>query len=261
MLNFPAIDPVIVQIGPLALRWYGLMYMLGFVAAYLLIVHLSRLRGIGLSREGAADLMFYCVMGVIVGGRLGYVVFYNPLHFLSHPLEIFAVWEGGMSFHGGLLGVIAASVWGVHKKNLPLWLTGDILVMAAAPGLGFGRFGNFINGELWGRVTEVPWGMVFPGAGPLPRHPSQLYQAFLEGVLLSVILYVLHRRQVKPGVVFFSFFALYGLFRFVVEFFREPDAHLGLLWGGATMGQLLSLPMMVLGLAGFVWSLRRGTSS
>jgi phosphatidylglycerol---prolipoprotein diacylglyceryl transferase len=261
MLNFPAIDPVIVQIGPLALRWYGLMYLLGFVLAYLLIVHLSRLRGLPLTREGAADLMFYCVIGVILGGRLGYVIFYNPQHFLSHPLEIFAVWEGGMSFHGGLLGVIAAAVWTVHKKNLSLWLTGDILVAAAAPGLGLGRVGNFINGELWGRVTDVPWGMVFPGAGPVPRHPSQLYQAFLEGLVLFVVLYMLHRRKVKAGVVFFSFFVLYGVFRFTVEFFREPDAHLGLLWGTATMGQMLSLPMVAVGIVGIFWRLRGNKQS
>lgn len=258
MLSFPHIDPVIVQIGPLALRWYGLMYLLGFVAGYLLIVHLARLRGLSLRREDAADLLFYCVLGVILGGRLGYVLFYNPLHFLGHPWEIFAVWEGGMSFHGGLLGVVAAALWGVRKKRLPTLLTGDILVTAAAPGLGFGRLGNFINGELWGKVTEVPWGMVFPGGGLLPRHPSQLYQAFLEGLVLSLVLYGLHRRGARPGVPFFTFFTLYGGFRFLVEFFREPDAHLGYLWGGATMGQLLSLPMIAVGIGGIVWCLRRG---
>ncbi|SDM04138.1 phosphatidylglycerol:prolipoprotein diacylglycerol transferase [Geoalkalibacter ferrihydriticus] len=253
MLNFPQIDPVIVEIGPLALRWYGMMYLLGFFVAYLLISHLSRLRGLPLKRDDISDLIFYAVVGVIVGGRLGYVIFYNPLHFLSHPLEIFAIWTGGMSFHGGLLGVVVAAVWFVHKKQLPLLLTGDILVMASAPGLGFGRLGNFINAELWGRTTDMPWGMIFPGAGPLPRHPSQLYQAVLEGLVLSVVLYILHRRQARAGVPLFTFVALYGLFRFIVEFFREPDAHLGLLWGGATMGQLLSLPMIAAGLIGIFW--------
>nr|WP_302504273.1 prolipoprotein diacylglyceryl transferase [Geoalkalibacter halelectricus] len=257
MLNFPQIDPVIIEIGPLALRWYGMMYLLGFLMAYLLISHLSHLRAMPLKRDQVADLVFYCVIGVIVGGRLGYVLFYNPAHFLSHPLEIFAVWEGGMSFHGGLLGVVVAAVWFVRSRQLPLLLTADILVMAAAPGLGFGRIGNFINAELWGRVTEVPWGMVFPGAGPLPRHPSQLYQAALEGLVLSVVLYVLHRRQARPGVPFFTFIALYGAFRFLVEFFREPDAHLGLLWGAATMGQLLSLPMILLGAVGVFWCAKR----
>jgi phosphatidylglycerol:prolipoprotein diacylglycerol transferase len=250
MMTFPQIDPVIFQIGPLAVRWYGLMYLLGFVAAYMLIRHLVRLRNLALDKDGVSDLLFYVVLGVVLGGRLGYVLFYNPMQYLSRPMDIFAIWQGGMSFHGGLLGVVIASLIFCRRRTLPILLTGDILVTSAPIGLGLGRLGNFINGELWGRVTDHPWGMVFPGGGVLPRHPSQLYEAFFEGLVLFVILYLLHRRKVTAGIPFFSFFICYGLFRFLIEFVRQPDAHLGFLWGGATMGQLLSLPMVVFGLSG-----------
>ncbi|MDT8444244.1 MAG: prolipoprotein diacylglyceryl transferase [Desulfuromonadales bacterium] len=260
MLTFPEIDPVIFRIGPLSVRWYGLMYLLGFGAAYLLIRHLSRLRNLDLSRDGVSDLLFYGVLGVVLGGRLGYVLFYNPLQYLSRPLEVFAVWQGGMSFHGGLLGVIIAVVVFCRRRKLPILLTGDILATSATIGLGLGRIGNFINGELWGRTTDLPWGMIFPGGGPLPRHPSQLYEAALEGLLLFIILYSLHRLRVAEGIPFFCFFIGYGLFRFLIEFVRQPDAHLGFLWGGATMGQLLSLPMILFGLAGCFYLYRqRGT--
>ncbi len=257
MMVYPKIDPIIFQVGPLAIRWYGMMYLLGFGAAYLLMSHLAKLRDLALDRDGVSDLLFQGVLGVVIGGRLGYVLFYNPSQYLASPLEIFAVWQGGMSFHGGLIGVIVSSVLFCRRRNLPLLLAGDVVVTSATIGLGLGRIGNFINAELWGRVTDVPWAMVFPGAGPLPRHPSQLYEALLEGLLLFVILYLLQRRKVLAGVPFFSFFLGYGLFRFIVEFFRQPDAHLGFLWGGATMGQLLSLPMMIGGLIGVVWVLRR----
>lgn len=256
-MTFPQFDPVIVQIGPLAIRWYGMMYLAGFAAAYGLIRHLCRLRQHPLTKEGVSDLLFYGVIGVIVGGRLGYVLFYNPEWYLSHPLEIPAVWQGGMSFHGGLLGVIVAALLFCKRRALPVLLTGDILTTAATVGLGLGRVGNFINAELWGRVSDVPWAMVFPGGGPLPRHPSQLYEAILEGPVLLALLYLMHRRKVCEGAIFFSFFLGYGCFRFVVEFFRQPDAHLGFLWGGATMGQLLSLPMMLVGLLGLIWASRR----
>lgn len=253
MMTFPQIDPVIFQIGPLAVRWYGLMYLLGFGAAYLLISHLSRLRNLALTKDGISDLLFYGVLGVVLGGRLGYVLFYNPAQYLSRPLEVFAVWQGGMSFHGGLLGVVAASVIFCWRRKLPILLAGDVLSTSATIGLGLGRIGNFINGELWGRVTDQPWGVVFPGGGSLPRHPSQLYEATLEGLVLFIILYLLHRLKVTEGVPFFSFFIGYGLFRFLVEFVRQPDAHLGFLWGGATMGQLLSLPMILFGLLGLLY--------
>ncbi len=256
MMTFPQIDPVIFRVGPLAIRWYGMMYLLGFGAAYKLITHLSRLRNLALSKEGVSDLLFYAVLGVVLGGRLGYVLFYNLPQYLARPLEIFAVWQGGMSFHGGLLGVVVATILFCWRRKLPILLVGDILVTSSTIGLGLGRIGNFINGELWGRTTDLPWGMVFPGGGPLPRHPSQLYEAFLEGLVLFLILYLLHRRNAAEGVPFFSFFIGYGLFRFLVEFVRQPDAQLGFLWGGATMGQLLSLPMILFGLCGLVYLYR-----
>ncbi len=259
MFAYPEIDPIIFRIGPLAVRWYGMMYLLGFVAAWFIIRRLVRLRSLALDAEGLSDLLFYGILGVIFGGRFGYVLFYNPAYYLKHPLSALAVWEGGMSFHGGLLGVVAASVLFCHRRGLPKLLTGDILVTAASVGLGLGRVGNFINGELWGRVTDVPWGMVFPGGGPLPRHPSQLYEAVLEGAALFAVLWLLHRRRAAPGVPFFTFFLLYGSFRFSIEFFRQPDAHLGFLWGGATMGQLLSLPMILAGLGGLLFCFKRET--
>ncbi|MGE4579628.1 MAG: prolipoprotein diacylglyceryl transferase [Desulfuromonadales bacterium] len=252
MLTYPQIDPIIFQIGPLAVRWYGMMYLLGFIISYFIIGHLSRRRSLGIDHDGVSDLLFYAALGVILGGRLGYTLFYKFSYYLSHPLEILAIWEGGMSFHGGLLGVVVSVMLFCKRRQLSVLLTGDILVTAAAVGLGLGRVGNFINGELWGRVTDVPWGMVFPQAGPLPRHPSQLYEAFLEGLVLFVVLWLLHRKNPRPGIPFFSFFLLYGLFRFVVEFFRQPDQHLGFLWAGATMGQLLSLPMVLVGVMGLL---------
>lgn len=258
MIAFPQIDPIIFQIGPLAIRWYGMMYLLGFGAAYLLITHLSRLRKLALNKDGVSDLLFYGVIGVVLGGRLGYVLFYNLSQYLARPLDIFAVWQGGMSFHGGLLGVVVATILFCRRRQLPILLVGDILVTSSTIGLGLGRIGNFINAELWGRVTDLPWGFVFPGGGPLPRHPSQLYEAFLEGLVLFLVLYLMHCRKVAQGIPFFSFFIGYGLFRFLVEFVRQPDAHLGFLWGGATMGQLLSLPMILFGLCGLVYLYRSG---
>jgi len=251
-MTYPHIDPVIVHIGPLAIRWYGMMYLLGFIAAFFLIRHLARLRKLDLSSDGLSDLLFYCVLGVILGGRLGYTVFYNFSYYVRHPLEIFMVWEGGMSFHGGLLGVVVASILFCRRKKLPVLLTGDVLVTAATIGLGLGRIGNFINGELWGRVSDVPWAIVFPNGGPLPRHPSQLYEAILEGPILFGVLWILHRRDVSAGVPFFTFFGLYGCFRFGVEFFRQPDQHLGFLSLGMTMGQWLSLPMILFGVIGLL---------
>ena len=257
MLTYPQIDPIIFQIGPLAVRWYGMMYLLGFIISYFIIGYLSRQRGLGMDRDGVSDLLFYAALGVILGGRLGYTLFYKFSYYLSHPLEILAVWEGGMSFHGGLLGVVVAVMLFCKRRQISVLLTGDILVTAAAVGLGLGRLGNFINGELWGRVTDVPWGMVFPQAGLLPRHPSQLYEAFLEGLVLFVVLWLLHRKNPRPGIPFFTFFLLYGVFRFGVEFFRQPDEHLGFLWAGATMGQLLSLPMVLAGVIG-LWVIHQG---
>jgi len=250
-------NPVIVHIGPLSVRWYGVMYLVGFIAAYFVIRHLAKLKKLSLTSDDLSDLLFYCVLGVILGGRTGYVLFYNLPFYIHHPLQIFAVWEGGMSFHGGLLGVIVATVVFCRKRRLPTLTMGDILVAAAPIGLGLGRIGNFINGELWGRVTDVPWAMVFPGAGPLPRHPSQIYEAILEGPVLFGLLWILHKKGTRTGIPFFSFFLGYGIFRFTVEFFRQPDPQLGFLWGGATMGQLLSLPMIFFGIGGLIWVLKK----
>jgi phosphatidylglycerol:prolipoprotein diacylglycerol transferase len=258
MLSYPHIDPVIFRLGPFAVRWYGMMYLLGFLAAYLIINYLARYRRLDLSSEKVADLLFYCVIGVIAGGRLGYVLFYDPGFYLQHPLQAFAVWQGGMSFHGGLLGVIVAALWWCRRTGIDSLLLGDILVTAATIGLGLGRIGNFINGELWGRVTTLPWGMVFPGAGPLPRHPSQLYEAFFEGIVLFLLLWLLHVRQVAKGVPLFTFLAGYGALRFMLELVREPDAHIGLFWSSVSMGQMLSLPMVMVGLAGILYCRRRG---
>ncbi|MCF6179752.1 MAG: prolipoprotein diacylglyceryl transferase, partial [Geopsychrobacter sp.] len=214
-------------------------------------------RHFSITKDEISDLLFYAVIGVVAGGRFGDTLFYNADYYLSHPLEIFYVWEGGMSFHGGLLGVLAVLLLYCQKRKFSLLMIADLAAVAVPIGLGFGRIGNFINAELWGRVTDLPWGVVFPGAGSQPRHPSQLYEAALEGLLLFVIIYGLHRLKVRPGVAAFSFVTFYGLFRFLVEFVRQPDVHLGFLWGGATMGQLLSLPMIIAGSAGLIWLLQR----
>jgi phosphatidylglycerol:prolipoprotein diacylglycerol transferase len=259
-MTFPQIDPVILTIGPLAVRWYGLMYLLGFCGGYFMLTHLVRLRKFAMTKETLSDLLFYAVLGVLVGGRIGYCLFYNTAYYLSHPAEILFVWEGGMSFHGGLIGVVVAVLLFSKQRQIPLLVVGDLIVGAAPIGLCLGRIGNFINAELWGRVTDHPWGIIFPGAGPLPRHPSQLYEAVLEGVVLFILIYLLHRQNPKPGVPSFTFLLLYGCFRFSIEFFRQPDIQLGFLVGGATMGQLLSLPMILIGFVGVVYlSLKRAS--
>jgi phosphatidylglycerol:prolipoprotein diacylglycerol transferase len=248
-MQLPHIDPVFLRLGPLEFRWYGLMYIIGFVAAYFVINAEAKRRKMPLSRDDVADMIFAVALGVILGGRTGYVLFYNLPEYISHPLKVFAVWEGGMSFHGGFIGAIIAVCWFARKKRIDRFLIGDLCSMATPIGLGLGRIGNFINGELYGRVTAVPWGMVFPDprAGGLPRHPSQLYEAFLEGPVLFLILWVLGRKERPAGVIFWALFAFYGLFRFFVEFFREPDGQLGFFLGNLSMGQLLSLPMALVG--------------
>jgi len=251
------IDPIIFSIGPLAVRWYGVMYLLSFVGGYFMMVHICRLRQYPLNRDAVADLLFYAVIGVVAGGRLGYTLFYQPAYYLRHPLEIFYIWEGGMSFHGGLLGVFLVLLWFSWRRGIAPLELGDLTVASVPIGLGLGRIGNFINGELWGRPTDLPWGMVFPAAGSELRHPSQLYEAFLEGLVLLLVIYGLHRLGVKRGVPVAVFLAGYGLARFGVEFVREPDIHLGFLWGGATMGQLLSLPMIAIGGMLLVWIFKR----
>lgn len=255
MVTYPQIDPVIFSLGPLAVRWYGLMYVLGFVAAYFLVRYQFRRQ----PRTWAAafdrhldNLFLALIVGLIIGSRLGYVLFYNFSYYWQQPLEIFATWQGGMSFHGGLLGLLLAGWLFCRHHKLEFWRGADALAVAAPIGLGLGRLGNFINGELYGRVSEVPWAMVFPGGGPLPRHPSQLYQASLEGLLLFVIMWLaLHRyywpRHWPAGRLTALFLIGYGGLRFVAEFFRQPDAHLGLYLNFFTMGQLLCALMIAAG--------------
>ena len=257
MIIHPDFDPVAVSIGPLSIHWYGLMYLAGFAAGGLLGSYRATQAGSGWQPDEMLDLVFYLAIGVIVGGRLGYVLFYNPLFYLGNPSDIFALWDGGMSFHGGLLGVLAAAWLYARKTRRGFLRVGDFLAPLCIPGLGFGRLGNFINQELWGRATDVPWAMLFPVVPDAPRHPSQLYEFALEGVLLFVIVWVYSSRPRAPGRVSGLFLLGYGVFRFIVEFFREPDAHLGqvaLEW--MSMGQLLSVPMVLLGV---VLLLRRAT--
>jgi phosphatidylglycerol:prolipoprotein diacylglycerol transferase len=248
----PQIDPVFFRLGPLEFRWYGLMYIIGFICAYFVILAGVKRMKIALTRDDVADSVFAVAMGVILGGRTGYVLFYDLPVYLAHPLKVFAVWEGGMSFHGGLAGAILAGLYFARKKKVPFFRMADLAALATPIGLGLGRVGNFINGELYGRVTDVPWGMVFSGGGILPRHPSQLYEAILEGPVMYLLLWLLGRKARPAGVIFWSFIALYGLFRFLVEFFREPDSQLGYILGPFSMGQLLSFPMFLLGL-GMIW--------
>ncbi len=260
MLVHPDFDPVAFSLGPLKVRWYGLMYLLGFVAGWLLGRYRAARPASGWTREQVDDLVFFIALGVILGGRIGYVLFYNFGAFLDNPLMLFKVWEGGMSFHGGLLGVLLAMGVYAGKVNKGYFEVTDFIAPLITPGLFFGRIGNFINGELWGRVSDVPWAMVFhtPGAGPLPRHPSQLYQAALEGVALFLILW-LYSAKPRPTMAVSGLFLLcYGIFRFAVEFVREPDAHIGYIaFGWLTMGQLLSLPMILFGIVLLVWAYRR----
>lgn len=239
------------RIGPLAVRWYGVMYLVGFASSYLLVKHQIKKKGLQIPKETVASLYFSLILGLILGARLGYVIFYDLPAYVRHPLEIFAVWHGGMSFHGGLTGSIIAGILFCRKFRLDFWQMADVVVATAPIGIGLGRIGNFINGELYGRTTDVPWGMIFPSGGPFPRHPSQLYELFLEGVVLFTLLWVLKERKIRTGILTSSFLVFYGLFRFLVEFFREPDIQLGFILGPFTMGQLLSAGMIFIGMVIF----------
>jgi phosphatidylglycerol:prolipoprotein diacylglycerol transferase len=263
MLVHPQFNPIAFEIGPLAIHWYGLTYL----AAFSLFLWLASLRvrhapyaEAGWSRRDVEDLLFFGVIGVIIGGRLGYVLFYKPEYYLANPLEAFAVWKGGMSFHGGLLGVLGAVLLFARKRGRRFLEVTDLIAPCVPLGLACGRIGNFINGELWGRAADpsLPWAMVFPQSGtPLPRHPSQLYQVALEGVLLFVLLWLYARNPRRTGQVSGAFLLGYGVFRFIAEYFREPDAYLGLLALGMSMGQWLCMPMIVGGALLWWWASRR----
>lgn len=261
MLIHPQFDPIAFSIGPLAVRWYGLMYLVGFALFMLLGSWRSRQEWRGMNKRDIEDLLFLGVLGVILGGRLGFVLFYQPEHYLANPIDIFKVWEGGMAAHGGIIGVILAMLWFARTRKKPFWQVADFVAPLVPLGLMAGRFGNFINGELWGRVTDPatwPWAMVFPQAGDnLPRHPSQLYQAGLEGLMLFVVLWIYSIKPRPRGSVAALFLIGYGLARFLAEFAREPDAYLGLRALGLSQGQWLSLPMILAGLALFLWTWRR----
>ena len=256
MLVHPHFDPVAFSLGPIAVRWYGLMYLAGFGAAWWLGLRRIRQGLAPVTREQFDDLIFLAVLGVILGGRLGYVLFYKPGYYAAHPLEIFAVWQGGMSFHGGLLGVMTAMAIAARRQRVAYLRLMDFVAPLCPLGFAAGRLGNFINGELWGRVTDVPWGMVFQGAGAAPRHPSQLYEFSLEGIALFCLLWWFSSRPRPVGQVSALFLIGYGVARFIAEFAREPDSFLGFLALGMTMGQWLCVPMILGGLGLFAWSRR-----
>lgn len=248
MLLYPRFDPIMISIGPLHFRWYGMMYVLGVISGWLLGRYRADKPWNKMTRKGLDDFVSWAVVGVVIGGRLGYVLFYNAQYYFAHPLEIFAVWQGGMSFHGGLIGVILSCWLFGRFHGMTLMEVTDFVAPLVPPGLFFGRIGNFINAELWGRHTQLPWGMPFPGAGGLPRHPSQLYEAGLEGLVLFAILWLYSAKPRPTGCTSGLFLIGYGTFRFLVEFAREPDAHLGFIalhW--MSMGQILCLPMLALG--------------
>lgn len=266
VLQFPDIDPVAIHLGPLKIHWYAITYIVGFIVGYLLMVrrlkhepYRSITKPAPYSREFIEDLLTYVIIGVLAGGRLGYCFFYKPLYYLQNPVEIFKIWDGGMSFHGGAIGVFLAFVWVAWRHKRPVLQIADLVVPAVPFGLMMGRIGNFINGELWGREAPegLPWAMVFPTGGDVARHPSQIYQALMEGLLLFLLLWFYARGKRYRGQAAGFFVAGYGLFRFIGEYFREPDAHLGYLSLGLSMGQWLSLPMVLLGVIIWGWSTAR----
>jgi phosphatidylglycerol:prolipoprotein diacylglycerol transferase len=270
LIDFPVFNPIAVQIGPIAIRWYALAYIVGIVAGWIYaraLVKNQRLWAgeVPITLPQLDDFILWVTIGIIVGGRTGYVLFYNLAVFIQHPAEIFELWKGGMSFHGGFLGCVAAVMVFARRNNISILSLGDITTAVAPIGLLLGRLANFINSELWGRPADpsLPWAIVFPNGGPEPRHPSQLYEAGLEGILLFIVLAVMIRMGAlkRPGLILGSFIALYGVARITGELFREPDPQLGFLWGGLTMGMLLSVPMIIVGIIIIVAAVRRKVPS
>jgi phosphatidylglycerol:prolipoprotein diacylglycerol transferase len=263
-IPFPAFDPVLISIGPFAVRWYALAYIVGILLGWLYaraIIRNERLWG-GVAPMSVADyddFVLWVTLGIILGGRTGYVLFYNFEHFASHPAEILELWKGGMSFHGGFTGCIVAVILFARSRHIPVLSLGDVTCAVGPIGLFLGRIANFINGELWGRPADVPWAMVFPNGGPLPRHPSQLYEAGLEGLVLLAILAIAIRAGAlrRPGLIIGLFAVCYGVLRSFGEFFREPDPQLGFLWGGLTMGMLLCIPLIMFGAGLILFAMRR----
>lgn len=258
-LPFPDFDPIALQIGPLAIRWYALAYIAGLLGGWWYMRILSRRAPRPVPEAAIGDFVTWAIIGIIVGGRLGYVLFYKPAYFAANPDQILAVWQGGMSFHGGLIGVITATILFARRRRIPLLVFADLIACAAPIGLLLGRLSNFINGELYGRATDVAWAVAFPAGGGIGRHPSQIYEACLEGLVLFALLFALFRwtrTRLFPGMLTGIFLTGYGVARFAIEFFREPDAHLGFLFAGATMGQLLSLPLILAGLAFIGYAMR-----
>jgi phosphatidylglycerol---prolipoprotein diacylglyceryl transferase len=268
VLPFPKFDPIAISLGPFAIRWYALAYIAGIVLGWIYARKILRTEKFWggpapISIPQFDDYVLWVTLGIILGGRTGYVLFYNFSHFMQHPLEILQLWQGGMSFHGGFLGCVTAVLLFGWRNKVPVLSLGDVTCAVGTIGLLLGRLANFVNSELWGRVTDVPWAFVFPTGGPLPRHPSQLYEGALEGLLLFVVLTLMVRRGAlqRPGLIIGAFAIGYGLARIFSEFFREPDPQLGFLWGGLTMGMLLSLPMIAAGVGFVLWALRRPATS
>ena len=260
-IHFPQIDPTIAGFGPLHIRWYGLMYVIGFIASYVLVKKQIREQNYTLLADHFENINIILIISVVLGGRAGYVLFYNLPYYMAHPLEIPATWSGGMSFHGACIAVLIGGWTYCYRKGINFWKTADIYVATIPVGIGFGRIGNFINGELYGRTTDLPWAMIFPGGGNVPRHPSQLYEALLEGFILFIILWSFRKKpwqnntQWPHGSIIALFLCGYGILRIIVENFREPDQQLGFIIAGLTMGQLLSAAMILLG--AMIWITRR----
>jgi len=245
-------NPILIDLGLIRVSWYGLTYVLGFFASYLLVRYQLKKKDFGVSKLDVENLYFYLILGLIIGARIGYVLFYNLKEYLGKPLEVFAIWHGGMSFHGGLIGVLIVGILFSWKNKKSFWKIADLFIVTAPVGLGLGRIGNFINGELYGRVTHVPWAMIFAtDPDRLPRHPSQLYESALEGGVLFLVLWLLKDKKLPGGGLLAVFLSVYGLFRFFLEFFRQPDSQLGFVFGPFTMGQMLSSFMIVGGIVLF----------